>query len=309
MSAKVAACCLEASIPFAAHGLAFPRQRRRSAMMKPLCLGVAFAAMLAACPGEATAGWNPAKDIGKCFHGGCDVSYQLNKRIDDGIRSKSEAMVGPVKEAFIEAMDVLFDKKLNPMIDKINLAATARLDQVGTLISEAQTGIDEIIDHAADRANALVGQSVETIKKDIIDNTFQQADALVDKIDDSIHDIIRQIDCELLDGNVAAVDEFVSAQLKLLPGLFDGCYRVAGVGVLGPKASDWIMIYRIRQCQLEKELHKSATVAAVRDNYARLLLVTRRFKCIMIEPNAVQLLAEDSERYGLAFELWTRASK
>jgi hypothetical protein len=117
-----------------------------------------------------------------CFQGGCDVVWQLNKRFDDGLRSKSESLVGPAKQAFIDAMNVLFDDKLKPLIAQIDAVATGRLSQLDQTVKDAEAGIDAIIAHAGVVAANLVGQTTDQIKTKIIDEAFLQADELVSNI-------------------------------------------------------------------------------------------------------------------------------
>ena len=127
--------------------------------------------------------FNLGKEIGHCFHGGCDVVWTLNQRFDEGIMSKSQSIIGPAKDAFLQAMEILFDKKINPMIDKINTDFSDRLDQAGQILRTTEKGVDEIIDRAAEKATLLEHKLIEDIKSQIIDNSFRQANDLVDKVD------------------------------------------------------------------------------------------------------------------------------
>jgi hypothetical protein len=248
-----------------------------------------------------------ALDLGHCFQGGCDVVWELNKRFDQGVRSKSESMVGPVKEAFIEVMNLLFDQKLKPMIDQIDQAAGARLSQFDKTIKDAETGIDTIITDAGRVAVDSVGQSAGIIKTKIIDATFARADSLVQQIYASLQALVEDLDCKI-DGQTSKLQERGKSLISY-PQPWNGCYRAQGFTFSTPTSDDYIKIYRIRQCELLNDLEASSTVRNLKDNYARLLLHARRFVCIMQLPEAKQLINSDVKVYVRSFVMWQLMSQ
>jgi hypothetical protein len=104
---------------------------------------------------------NIGREAGNCFSGGCDVIWHLNQRFDQGLQSKSESLVGPAKQAFDDAMRELFDQRLTPMIGMVNSMAAARIWQAqgaaDDVIRTAETGVDQILDHAAAVVRSAVG--------------------------------------------------------------------------------------------------------------------------------------------------------
>src|SRR5262249_54568685 len=139
--------------------------------------------------------FNLGKEIGHCFHGGCDVVWSLNQRIDDGIQSKANSLFGPARDAFIQAMTDLFDNKLNPFLDKVNNDLSARIGQAGDradkIIKEATNGILKIVDAAGDLADKTAGDITK-----IILLGGQEADRLVDKINEDISRLVDDVDCK-----------------------------------------------------------------------------------------------------------------
>lgn len=238
----------------------------------------------------------------------CDVIWEANKRIDGGLRSKSESLVGPAKDAFIEAMDYLFSQKLTPFLDKVDGMAAARLNQVQGIVDNAEKGIHDIIDHAATTAEKLADRTVEQIKQQIIKETFAEARILVDDIDAKLNAIIDKIDCTIRESRDAVI-EWVRSQGQLLPNLLDVCYRINGYYLGAPRSDDYLKIYRIRQCQLEQELAASKTAGAIMDNYARLAELGNRFGCIMNDASSRALMERDSEGYRRRFHIWFVATK
>jgi hypothetical protein len=231
------------------------------------------------------------------------VVWQLNKRFDDGLRSKSESLVGPAKEAFLDAMNVLFDQKMKPLIAQIDAAATGRLKQFDDTVRVAMAGMDAIITHAELTASNLVDQTTEQIKTRIIETTFSQADALTEKIAAQITAIVDDIDCKI-DGQREKLVEFWRSLISL-PNPLNRCYRANDAAIFAPESDDYIRKYRIQECLYNEDLSKSNTVRQVIDNYGRLLLLVRRFACITNQtPGAQLILTRDGARYQKEFEVW-----
>ena len=248
------------------------------------------------------------KEIGSCFSGGCDVVWGLNQRIDGGIRSKSEAMIDPVKQAFLEIMNELFDKKLNPLVDKINEAAASRLAQMNAIVQDAEKGIDQVIEHAANQMLVVGDKITNDIKQRVIDETFERADALIVNVSAQIQQVIDDVDCKI-DGQRAKLEEWVRAQFALFPHPFSRCYVDYGFRWSVPGSDDYLSTYRIRQCELVEQLDASKTVFQIKDNYGRLSLLSRRFKCMAQADVATSIITRDSVSYSLRYEMWRLASK
>jgi hypothetical protein len=264
-------------------------------MLKKMISATAVLICISAAPTETLA-------LG-CFQGGCDVVWQLNQRFDDGVRSKSESLVGPAKQAFIDAMNVLFDQKLKPLIDQIDAVATGRLAQFDKTVKDAEAGIDAIITHAGIVAVDLVGQTTEQIKTKIIDEAFLQADALVDKVTANVNAIIENVDCKI-DGQRDKLIEWWRSMIPFANPL-NHCYRENGATIFVPTSDDYIKKYRIQECLHKDDLNASRTVRDVKDNYARLLLLVRRFACITNQtPEAQLIINRDGARYHRDFEAW-----
>lgn len=243
-----------------------------------------------------------------CFQGGCDVVWHMNKRFDDGLRSKSENLVGPAKQAFIEAMDVLFDEKMKRLIAQIDAAAAGRLDQFDSTVKTAIAGIDAIIAHAEATASKLVNQTTEQIRTQIIETTFSQADALTNTIAAKISEILGDLDCKI-DGQREKLIEFW-VSLVSIPNPLNHCYREYGAAIFAPRWDDYITKYRIQECVYNDDLTASTTVRQIIDKYARLLQLNRRFACISnATPEALLILGRDGARYRQEFNVWWMMSE
>ncbi|WP_085043905.1 hypothetical protein [Ensifer aridi] len=249
------------------------------------------------------------EEVGNCFSGGCDVAWKLNRRVDQGIRSKAESLVGPVKEAFIEATNVLFDEKIGPLIDKVDRISKARLQEVDALVKETEAGILNVIETAAAEAQNTTHQTVQEIRKDIIDNTFAQVNQTIDLINTKAADLIRNIDCRI-NGSVAEYQEWIQNTLVFVPKPFNDCYTKRGFVFTTPSGTDYFNHYLINQCMIEKELDESTTVEEIKNQYARLSILARRFSCIVRDAGPAEAeIYDDADRYSQSYALWVLATK
>lgn len=249
------------------------------------------------------------KEVGNCFSGGCDVAWELNKRVDDGIRSKAESLAGPIKDAFIEATNVLFDEKINPLIDKVDRISKARLAEADALVKETEQGILNVIETAAAEAQKTTHTAVQDIRKDIIDNTFAQVNQTIDSINLKATNLIQNIDCRI-NGSVAEFQEWVQHTLVFIPKPFNECYTKRGFRFTTPSGTDYFNHYLINQCIYEKELDQSATVAEIKNQYSRLSILARRFACIVRDAGPAEAeINKDADQYSEAYALWVLATK
>jgi hypothetical protein len=76
---------------------------------------------------------NIGHEVGSCLSGGCDVVWEVNKRIDGGISSKMDAATEPVKQAAKEILTELFQKNLDPLVERLNVISEERLRQISLL--------------------------------------------------------------------------------------------------------------------------------------------------------------------------------
>ena len=244
------------------------------------------------------------REVGNCFSGGCDVIWHLNQRFDQGLQSKSESLVGPAKEAFDDSMRQLFDERLTPMIQMVNAMAAARIwqaqDASEDVIRTAENGVDNLLDHAAKVAHL----ATTDIKQHIIDATYADASALVKQIHDQTLEVIDKADCAVngtFDKTVLLVKNTFSG-----PHPFDECFRAAGFYLSTPNSDDYVEIYRIRQCQLEREFSGEMSVTQIGDQYARLASWSQTMRCVMRRTTvSVDLVEKDIGRYTQSYRLWS----
>jgi hypothetical protein len=85
----------------------------------------------------------------------------------------------------------------------------------------------------------------------------------------------------------------------VLIGRVDHGYRFTSPGF-----RDDVPKYRIRQCQLEKELQASKTVADILDKLSQLSELSQLTACILRQTTGNTLAEDDAQRYGDQFSIW-----
>ena len=188
------------------------------------------------------------------------------------------------------------------------MAAASRLSQMNAIVQEAEKGVDEIVDRTANEMLTVGDKVTDEIRRRIIDETFTQADALIANISRQIQQIIEDVDCKI-DGQRAKMEEWVRAQFAWLPHPLSSCYVKQGFRWSVPASDDYLSTYRIRQCELSEQLDASKTVFQIKDNYGRLSLLARRFKCMAQDSVATAIIGRDAVSYGLRYEMWRLASE
>jgi hypothetical protein len=231
-------------------------------------------------------------NVGRCFSGGCDLAWELNKRFDKGLQSKSEAIAEPFKQAYFEIANDLFNAKIAPLIDDIDVRVKGRINDISQLVSQAEKAIDLSIEAAANAA----------------DKELKQISAIEDKAKHDIDDIIRQIN-DVIDNAECAAYNVVDDVRKLITIDFslvhtDSCYVERGFRFSAPRDDDDVTKFRIRQCQLEKDLEGSQTVKDILDNISRLSELSRQTACILRKTTGSALAADEERRYQQLFSIW-----
>jgi hypothetical protein len=152
------------------------------------------------------------KEVKSCFSGGCDPAVQLNKAAKGAARNTAQGFAEPVKEEFNEAVDHLFDQKLNPFADKVDYIAQKR-------IAQSQDAVKDVVTHTVKNFSDLkdeVKGDVEDLIADVDDKykenlrlTFEEVNqaraeailglrAMIGDIDTSLEGKINQVSITIM---------------------------------------------------------------------------------------------------------------
>lgn len=237
-----------------------------------------------------------AFNVGRCLSGGCDVIWELNKRLDDGIRSKVGSLAEPVRDAFLEAMREA-EATSRRMINDIDQKTTAHLLHVDTIIRDAQQRLDATIDKAAIRAEGLTDYATASIRKNLIKPTVDDFRALALDVQKKIDDTISEIDCKITN-HQERIKELVT--LFRIPSA-ESCYRTFWKS--GTFISERIATYNVFKCRESKELRAVASVDDLISKYESLGQLARYYSCLTQQSS----IAADVKIYGDAAATWRLA--
>jgi hypothetical protein len=99
---------------------------------------------------------------------------------------------GETVPEFEAAMDKLFDDKIKPLLNDIDLILKTRIEHVDTLIDDKLKQIDVLIQQTVDRFQTAADETIAKVKTDLIDYAFNRFDIERDKT-------IAQIRSEVID--------------------------------------------------------------------------------------------------------------
>ena len=222
--------------------------------------------------------------------------------VDDmtkGIFDRAGELIEKAKQAFQEAMDTLFDKKLVPLINQIDAMIHRNLGQIDEIIQKTidnfKNAVLEMVNNAAKQAKDLIGQTIEDIKKKIIDNVFDRVNELEGKVLSDIIFILNKIDetiyklsCSVQSIEIRIRDD-LSKSLSIIPNPFNSC-RMA-VDKLFPghylrwKPLFWYSpneLYELKKCYLISPLTERTPIKSVLMAYRDLEFLAAEMRCLSI---------------------------
>jgi hypothetical protein len=171
-----------------------------------------------------------SKEVESCFSGGCDPAMIVNKAAKGAARNTAQGFAEPIKEEFNEAVDRLFDEKLNPFADKIDYIAQKRIKQ-------SQDAAKDVVTHTVNNFFDLKNQVKEDVEnlisnvdekyKDNLRLTFEEINqaraeailglrAMIGDVDTSLENRINQVSIIIM----TALKEAKEISDNFTPGAF-----------------------------------------------------------------------------------------
>jgi hypothetical protein len=255
---------------------------------------LAISFFVATCvPSLALAG-NFFKDLGReagsCLSGGCDVVWEVNKRLDRGISSKFESAAEPVKRAFEEAVHYLFDKELNPFL--------TRLD---SLAEEKMRRIEGIFQDSLRLAEQATINTIERVRDEIIVKASEQLKALADEV-------LQDVKCGV-NFTFQQAQNFMDVNFRLFGDLRDAVARIFD-GCPAVDRGSFYSIYRGRKCQIDRQMENAKSVEELRQSYLLFLEFNSKSACAVLDRvHVLQEIRRDSDAYANRLDLWNLALK
>lgn len=230
------------------------------------------------------------------------ISSWFGDIVDDmvkGVFDHAGELIEKAKQAFIEAMDTLFDQKLIPLISQIDSMIHRNLGQIDEIIQKTidnfKISVIEIVNNAAKQAKELIGQTIEDIKKKIIDNFFEKVTELEGKVVSDIILILNRIDETIYKLSCFAqsieirIRDDLTKSLSFIPNPFNRC-RIA-IDKLFPghylrwKPLFWYApneLYELKKCYLISPLTETTPIKSVLMAYRDLEFLAAEMRCLSI---------------------------
>ena len=181
-----------------------------------------------------------AGGLGSCLSGGCDVVWQANRRIDEGISSKMTSASEPVKKAFSEAMYELFQKHINPLLDRAQV-----------MTNEIMKHIDEIVSKSFASAQSVAPTTIEDVRQKLILETSHEVEALSNSI-------ANKIQCLTINANREA-QNLIDKNFRLFTTIRDGISSLFYRCSIDNRNNDWEVFVGVK-CQNERKIVQSKSI-------------------------------------------------
>jgi hypothetical protein len=233
---------------------------------------------------------NVGHEFGSCLSGGCDVVWSVNRRIDDGISSKTESAVAPVKKAIHEILEELFKNDIDPMLDRMNSITEARLKQ-----------IDDIVSGAIDKAQRASAATISSVKTEIIIESSNQ----VQIVSKAILDDVR---CAEL-GTKEKVQTLIDENFRIFGKLRDAAHALIDPCALGVDRDNYYTVYTGLKCAYDAKIANAATVGEMQGYYHAFLEETSKAECLMENESNKSYARDDQRIYTKRLNLWNLALK
>jgi hypothetical protein len=118
----------------------------------------------------------------------------IGDAVDDILGPSIDDAAKAVRKIF----DEIFDKKIGPLVDKINAALNADIDKVNEDVQELEQKLEKFINATIEQlfedAKSLVGYTIDQIEKKLIDRAFDRADELERQAFNDLRDILNKLD-------------------------------------------------------------------------------------------------------------------
>ncbi|BAY34908.1 hypothetical protein NIES2107_68180 [Nostoc carneum NIES-2107] len=266
-----------------------------------------------------------------------------------GLVKKLERSAKKISRDFVysssKEINDLFDKKLNPLADRLDYVSKERIKQVEELEVQAKADIESLLNNAEHKVKENL-QEIDEIRKSAIQdvrNTVGEVDAYVEnrinqialtvmralsqteKITENIFEEINIFEEKMfqdIDYLVDKINENIDEKLELirnelrkhlahaLPNPIDKCRRRLKIGMKpGPMLSD-VELYQLNECYELSNLNENISIDKVIDIYGQLQLNAARMAALVKKSPVLKRQAmEDWLKYGLLCEFWRKTMR
>jgi hypothetical protein len=211
------------------------------------------------------------------------------------------------------AIRVILDDSFLKVIDRITFALNSSIDKAGAefqklvkqVFSELSILVDKI-DQTIDKVFKNISTALADIKKNLIDPIVTAISDLEQKLIEDINQVLDKL-FDFFQGTVQDFKDDISKSTTLLiPNPFDPCRQSTGTATTpGPRLTP-ADVFNLFECNQLKRLEDSATtVKEITDVYASLQLQSFRVTCLGRGSPAFQdIFTKKWIKYGQLYDLW-----
>ncbi|NEQ38303.1 MAG: hypothetical protein F6K40_19360 [Okeania sp. SIO3I5] len=218
---------------------------------------------------------------------------QILEIVDDKYRGAMQETFSEINRARAEALiDVRYT------LGTVDRAVEARINQITLEMMRLLAKVDEIVQKAPETLYNDLFSPTLTRLEELQQDTFNQLDELVKKLDCSTVGTIKEVKL----GIEASVKSIRPFSLPLFP-----TYCEKKMGTL---AGTEIYLYRLYECEINEILAKRAktlTIQQILDNYSQLELHASQMVCLAKRSNATGIMESaqsDWAKYGMEYRRW-----
>ncbi|MEM8719473.1 MAG: hypothetical protein AAGE84_09205 [Cyanobacteria bacterium P01_G01_bin.39] len=246
-----------------------------------------------------------SREASSCMSGGCDPDKMIKMAMKGHISNATEGFTDEVQESIIEASDHIFDKQIDPLIERTAVLATKIIEKGGAeaqlrannIIEKAVTDIVDSFDpwvtkavglgneaiRVADEGVELAGQfTPEKIKEELITTTFNRLDKLEKSLFTNANNFISEIICAV-DGQTGKVEQkIIDNLLASITGLSKEqkqCIKNNEITSETIKLH-YLELYEIEKCIIENNINLEKKTNTIIRNYKILATNAAKYRCI-----------------------------
>ena len=243
--------------------------------------------------------------------------------VKESIEEAGSKLTDQAKQAFEQAMDHVFDEDISPLLDKVEAAIDAGIDQVSNDVNETinhiESAIETIINDAAQTANALASNLTHDIEEIIsraasamiqVENTFyKDASHLLTQI----NQIVQKGQC-MEAGGAKQIQDQVYKLLKALNPFYrvSRCWHSLGhKSTMSLEDLTDIQLYNYqKECILLNKITPTTPIegpGGILETYAQGQLYAAEYYCIGETANAPtfqDVLTKEWLWWGVQYNIW-----
>ncbi len=226
------------------------------------------------------------------------LDYIAKKRIEQSVKS-TERLESKIKLDIVRLLNNA-DEKVSRNINKINQIREETLKDIGKTIEDT----DFYVENRINQLSFVVMEALNSTQ-DITQNALSEINLLEENLFQDANQIVDKID-EIIDGKLEAIrNELKKYLAHALPNPLDKCRQLLKIGFKpGAMLSD-IELYELSECYELSKLNENTPIDEVLKIYGQLQQNSAMMAALVKKsPELRRRAIEDWIKYGLLCEFW-----